>query len=138
MDAERLDAVRGLYARVDAAIAALGLECRGCGECCHFEAVDHILYASGLEREYLRAVAAFPERPDADGDALARGKRCPYQADGRCGARGGRVLGCRLHFCRWTDPAGEMDFAERWHDELKALHRALGAEWDYRPLLPLE
>lgn len=134
---EWLSAVRSFYARVDAAIAAEGLRCGGCGGCCHFEAVDHILYAGGLERKYLLAHATLPETPDADPRLLATGKRCPYQADDRCGAREARPLGCRLHFCEWADSPREMDFAERWHIELKTLHSTLGEEWDYRPLLPL-
>ena len=128
--------MRDFYRRVDAALAALDLECRGCGECCHFDVVDHILYASELERRFLREAASLPENPDANADLLAQGLRCPYQADDRCHARNGRVLGCRLHFCDWADSAEEMDFAETWHTELKRLHAALGVDWDYRPLLP--
>lgn len=133
--------MRDFYTRVDAAIAAQGLQCKGCGECCRFDVVDHILYASELEREYLREVAELPKRPDRDAslvDLLKNGKRCPYQTNNRCEARNARTLGCRLHFCDWANSPEEMDFAEKRHNELKALHSALGAEWDYRPLLPLE
>ncbi len=140
MDGKSLEAVRRFYERVDAAVAervaALGLECRGCGACCHFDVVDHILYASGLERAYLRAAATLPENPDADAALRARGLRCPFQKDNRCEARAARVLGCRLHFCGWNDSSEESDFSERWHAELQALHASLGADWDYRPLLP--
>ncbi len=132
-----MDAMRGFYARVDAAVAGLGLECAGCGECCHFDVADHILYASGLERMYLAAQGAASGIPDADAALLAKGLRCPFQSGGRCLAREGRVLGCRLHFCERAGAAGEGEFAEAFHAELKALHEALGVEWDYRPLLPL-
>lgn len=131
------EAMRGLYARVDAALAERGLACAGCGECCHFDVVDHVLYASELERRMLRLTGEFPAVPDADGELIEKGLRCPFQAGNRCHARDGRVLGCRLHFCAWANSAEEMDFAEAWHGELKKLHDELGIEWEYRPLLPL-
>lgn len=134
---EWMRAMRDFYTRVDAALAAEGPRCAGCGECCRFEVVDHILYASGLERKHLAATAKIPEHPDADAALLANGKRCPYQVNNHCEAREARALGCRLHFCEWADSPREMDFAECWHGELKTLHNILGEEWDYRPLLPL-
>jgi Fe-S-cluster containining protein len=129
--------MRAFYARVDAAVAERGLRCRGCGECCHFDTADHVLYASGLERRFL-ADAPLPAAPDADAALIEAGARCPFQSGSSCHARGARALGCRLHFCEWDDSEREMDFSERWHAELKALHDALGEAWDYRPLLPLE
>lgn len=131
-------AMRDFYRRLDAELAVLSLKCEGCGVCCHFDRVDHILYASGLERRFLALEGILPPRPDASGELLAAGLRCPYQAGGRCHAREGRVLGCRLHFCSWADTEAEGEVAERWHAELKRLHDEFGEAWEYRPLLPID
>lgn len=130
-------AMRGLYRRLDAELASLSLACDGCGDCCHFDKVDHVLYASELERRFLAREGLLPEQPDAPVELLAAGLRCPYQTDNRCQAREGRVLGCRLHFCSWADSEAEGEVAERWHYELKRLHETLDCAWNYRPLLPL-
>lgn len=136
MEADWFASMRTLYRDLDAELARFGVACRGCGECCHFDTVDHILYAGELERRYL-AVSAEPSiNPDASAELLISGLRCPFQEGGCCLARGGRVLGCRLHFCAWPEHEGELAFAERWYTRLKALHNDLGVEWDYRPLLP--
>lgn len=127
-----------LYAELERAQAALDVTCDGCGACCHFDVADHVLYASELERSYLLETARPPDSPDGGADLLARGLRCPYQRDERCQAREGRTLGCRLHFCCWSDAAAEAEFCERWHGRLKRMHDELGLEWGYGPLLPLE
>ena len=124
------------YRELDRELEDLGAVCDGCGECCHFDKVDHVLYASRLERLHLARAAELPLHPDATPELLAAGLRCPYQSGGRCLAREGRVLGCRLHFCSWPARQDENDFAERWHAKLKELHDTLGVGWDYRPLLP--
>lgn len=129
--------LRALYADLETELKGVGVDCAGCGECCRFDRVDHILYASGLERRYFARHAPPAVVPDASDELLEQGLRCPFQADGGCAAREGRVLGCRLHFCRWPESAeDEGAFLERWHDALKALHDELGEEWDYRPLFP--
>lgn len=128
--------LRLLYRDLDAELARLGVACRGCGECCHFDKVDHILYASELERRLLAVDAVPSSNPDASVEQLSGGLRCPFQERGRCMAREGRVLGCRLHFCSWPEHGDEFAFTENWHGRLKALHDDLGVEWGYRPLLP--
>lgn len=133
------------YREVDGAVEGKGWRCRACGECCRFDVAGHRLYASGLERRYLLDTAVLPEKTAAgceaetetEADLLARGLRCPYQAGGRCYARGGRPLGCRLYFCGAADDARVADFYEEWHRRLKALSDEIGAAWEYRPLLPL-
>lgn len=137
---EEWERLARLYRELDAELARFAPSCRGCGECCRFDRVDHVLYASELERGYLLGAASplSPIGPDAAAaDLLARGLRCPFQADGKCTAREGRVLGCRLHFCEGLGEADEQEFSEAWHARLKRLHAELGLEWSYRPLLPL-
>lgn len=126
-----------LYAELEGELAVKEVECAGCGTCCHFDVADHVLYASELERRYLLESVIPPDHPDGDVELLARGLRCPFQEEGRCRAREGRVLGCRLHFCRWANAAEEAEFCELWHGKLKWLHDELNMEWRYGPLLPL-
>lgn len=129
--------MRRLYARLDAELAALGVVCGGCGRCCRFDEVDHVLYASRLERRYLALVSPFFPG-SGDHELIARGLRCPYQTETGCRAREGRVLGCRLHYCTWDDPVLEERVYAEWHERLKRMHDELGEPWDYRPLLPLQ
>ncbi|MCD8140751.1 MAG: hypothetical protein LUE17_13405 [Planctomycetaceae bacterium] len=126
-----------LYQALDDDLAAHGATCRGCGECCRFDRVDHILYASDLEREYLLGIGPPPPVPPDDADLVRRGLRCPYQSGGACLARAGRVLGCRLHFCEGLGEVDLQEMGEGWHDRVKFLHAELGIPWNYRPLLPL-
>lgn len=130
--------VAELYRELDAEIERRGLRCRGCGECCCFDRVDHILYASGLERQYLSLQAPPENHSDEEIPLIERGLRCPYQVAGKCFAREGRVLGCRLHFCEGLEFSDEEELSETWHRRLKELHDRLGVDWDYRPLLPLD
>ncbi len=138
MESDWREAMAEFYREVDGEIARLaagqGVTCGGCGECCHFETAGHLLYASRLERRYLRLVSRPADRPDAGHEQLADGSRCQYQQEGKCLAREGRVLGCRLHFCAWPDAGSAQDMAERWHRRLKRLHDELGEEWEYGPM----
>ncbi|MDR1745316.1 MAG: YkgJ family cysteine cluster protein [Planctomycetota bacterium] len=132
-----------LYADLEAEQQRLGAACSGCGACCRFDVADHVLYASDLERRYLLAASGVPAEPDGDPELaslIASGLRCPFQKDGRCEARDGRTLGCRLHFCQWPKEkeSEEEAFCEAWHGRLKRLHDDLGLEWRYGPLFPLD
>jgi len=120
-----------LYCDVDTLMEGQAFVCRGCGECCHFETAGHILFASRLERERL-GHEPFP--PPESRHASA--SRCPYQVNGReCAARGGRPLGCRLHFCE--DRFGRLSVVgEHFHARLKEIHEETGIPWEYAPLLP--
>ena len=128
-------AMRDFYRKLDRELA--GRSCAACGRCCRFDEADHVLCASRLERRYLALTARVPDNPDAPPELLAAGRRCPFQTGGRCGAREGRVLGCRLYFC---GPGGAADgeaLAELWHGRLKRLHEEFGAEWEYGRLFPM-
>ncbi len=142
MEKDWQDAIVSFYREVDKEIERLAraddVVCASCGDCCYFDTAGHLLYASTLERRYLRLVSTPAPNPDASADLLAAGVRCPYQQDNTCHARSGRVLGCRLHFCQWRDPAVAEEVAERWHFRLKRVHDALGEAWEYRRLFPLD
>lgn len=136
------DRLAALYAALAAELAAgageagpgAGSSCRACGECCHFEAVEHTLFASELEWAYARAVAGAPPTGPAQAAKAAASARCPYQVDGRCLAHRARPLGCRLYFCA-APSDGDDARAERHHRALKAIHDDCAIPWDYRPWL---
>ena len=133
---DQLRRVVAFYAELDQEIRSRNYSCAGCGECCHFETVDHILYASCLERQLLAATAP-PPHPDGAPEPRQAGTRCPLQQNTACHAREARALGCRLHFCNQVNTVEMEEFSASWHDKLKALHDHLGIAWEYQPLLPL-
>jgi hypothetical protein len=121
--------LREVYAELDAAVAGLAPVCLISGRCCRFEEYGHTLFLSGLEADYLMSEAPEPVR------ALDEGQTCPWQDDrGRCTARGGRPLGCRVFFC---DPAFQdaaPALSEQFLSRIKLLARRHGLPWNYAPL----
>lgn len=133
-----MQALSQFYGDLDRDVAERGVACKACGHCCHFDVMDHVVFASSLERRYLRQTAP-PVPADRQRDPMvASGGRCPYQVDSGCTARDGRVLGCRLYHCAWTDPRMEEEVYAMWHNRLKRLHDRLGEPWEYERLLPLD
>ena len=144
------DDLANLYAKLARDLAQLGVACRGCGRCCHFDEVDHTLFASALEIAFFRA------RVREDGIAPAaevRPGRCPFQENGRCRAHAMRPLGCRVYFCLEgplpgapqasapPSPAREEHaralerLSAEAHGELKRIHERHGLPWRYGPFL---
>ena len=119
-----LAALSEIYARLGAEIDAAGAECDRCGRCCDFARADHRLYVSTGELALLTR-----RMPPADG--AVGPLRCPYQVSGRCGARDGRPLGCRIFFC--TPPADQswQDIYERYHRAVRDLHDQHGLPYTY-------
>lgn len=119
----------GLYAELDAAVAAHGPVCQLSGRCCRFAEYGHTLFVSAPEVALLLADAPRPSR------ALDEGATCPWQdARGHCTARQARPLGCRVYYC---DPAYQphaTDLGERFVGKLKALVDAHDLPWSYAPL----
>ncbi|MBN2710836.1 MAG: YkgJ family cysteine cluster protein [Planctomycetes bacterium] len=120
-----------LYRDLAVELSELGVECTACGKCCHFDEMEHILYATMLEAQHLLRLAG--------NGVEASQLRCPYQVEEKCTAREGRPLGCRLHFCK---PSPEQDLAleeisARHHRKLQDIHERNNIEWDYRPLLAM-
>jgi Fe-S-cluster containining protein len=114
-------ALRGIYGRVDEALAGESATCKACGRCCALRPGGLVLFASALEMAFLVAEAGPPGAagrvvPGAADDAW----RCPYQAPqndagvgGLCTARQARPLGCRTYFCdRAAREAGERLHAD--------------------------
>lgn len=116
-----------LYARLSRDLAPLAPACRACGACCDFARFDHVLCTTAWEAAVLR---------DLHGPrASVSPAGCPYQEAGRCAAREGRPLGCRLYFCRPGDAAEALEtLSIRYHEALETLHRTHGVPWRYGPL----
>ena len=126
---DRRDRVRALYAEADTAIAALGPVCALSGRCCRFHEADHTLFLSALEVDLLLADAPPPVRP------LDSGATCPWQdAAGRCHARQGRPLGCRVYFCDPGYLPRAPDLSETVIARLKTIADETGFPWEYAPL----
>lgn len=127
MTPELRAAVLGVYADVDAAVAAAGPRCDASGRCCRFTEYGHTLFLSHFEAELLLDAALPYEQPvSRDG--------CPFQVGGLCTARDARPLGCRIYFC---DPAYEETgnrITEGAVAALKRLADAHAAGWHYAPL----
>jgi hypothetical protein len=123
------DALRVIYAELDAEIARRAPVCQLSGRCCRFAEYDHTLFLSSAELGVLLADAPAPSRP------LDRGETCPWQdAQGRCTAREARPLGCRVYFC---DPAYEGQAAglsETFLARIKQLTDDFDLPWNYAPL----
>jgi Fe-S-cluster containining protein len=123
------EALRGVYAEVDAEVARLAPACAISGRCCRFEEYGHTLFVSAPEFALLLADAPAPSRP------LDEGATCPWQDDrGRCSARESRPLGCRVYFCDPSYQPKAPEVAEAGITRLKRLVDDLDLPWDYAPL----
>jgi Fe-S-cluster containining protein len=118
-----------IYRDVDAEIARLAPRCDARGICCDFDRVDHVLFASKLEVDFVKDHA-----PEARW-AKDVGNRCPFLEGGLCTAREIRPLGCRTYFCQegWEPHGAEL--YERHYARVKEIAVAFGLEWRYAPVL---
>ncbi len=126
-------AIRDLYDRVDAAIAARRPVCRASGRCCRFDSWGHRLYVTGLE------IAWLLRRLDADARTmllessaeLAELNGCPFQFDRLCSVHRIRPLGCRLFFCDRDAADWQHASYERFLHDLQRLHERFGLPYRY-------
>jgi hypothetical protein len=125
--ADMRERVLGVYAAVDAAVAAAGPRCQASGRCCRFAEYGHTLFLSRFEADILLERAPRYDHPvGRDG--------CPFQVSGLCTARDERPLGCRIYHC---DPAYQETGHRITEDAVAALKRVAddtGAGWEYAPL----
>lgn len=116
--------MRRLYAEVDRAIRSRGPVCWNRGLCCRFAEAGHHLFVTPLEVVYFVQHHGWPPTPP-------RVDTCPAYQGGRCVARLGRPLGCRVFYCqasaRWWQPG----LSEQYLTRLRALHERLGLAWVY-------
>lgn len=117
-----------LYADLEREIAALAPKCELSGRCCDFPASGLSLFATDLELQWLRERSPAGRNEDPG--------LCPHWNAGRCEAREGRPLGCRLYFCD-ASKAEELDrLSVRYHARLKRIHDETGHPYRYGPFLP--
>jgi hypothetical protein len=118
-----------LYSELDREVARLGPICELSGRCCRFQEYGHTLFVSAPEVWFLLGRAPRPQRP------LDRGESCPWQDEkGRCTARNGRPLGCRVYFCDPTYQHVGQEVSEKFIGRLKHLTQDHGLPWNYAPL----
>ena len=138
-------ALRGLYAELDAAIAAKGPTCWSSGKCCKFDDFGHRLYVTGLEiawflgqggsvrsevgRDETGAQIRLPQLSELS--TPRPGGACPYQIDGLCSTHAIRPLGCRIFFCQQGTEAWQQDLYEDYLERLQTLHDQHGLEYRY-------
>jgi len=125
--------LRGLYQRVDRAIADRGPRCWASGKCCRFDAYGHALFVTGLEAAWFldRAAPADPSAPGGLPVLRADAPACPFQAQGLCGAHAIRPLGCRVFFCQLGTADWQHALYERFLAELRTLHERHGLAYRY-------
>jgi hypothetical protein len=123
----RLEAV---YREVDRRVAALSPQCNARGICCDFDRVDHVLFATRLEIDYIR------DHLPSERYAGETGNVCPLLTDGLCTAREERMVGCRTYFCQegW-EPFG-AEVYEWALGAIQGIVRDLELEYGYAPVLP--
>jgi len=115
-----------LYDDLEREIAALAPKCELSGRCCDFPKSGLTLFATDLELQWLREQT----RGGGNDDPAL----CPHWRGGRCEAREGRPLGCRVYFCDPGFQATGNAISETYLRRLKELAEEFGAGWRYAPL----
>jgi hypothetical protein len=128
-DGAALDAgMREIMRDVDAAAAAGGTACGGCGTCCDFTHQEFVLFASSVEVLWVLAhVAPLAVSPD----------HCPFQHKGRCDIRPWRPVGCRMYYCRLGTTSREYELYEGIRLRMAKLAEKLDVPWEYGPFLTM-
>lgn len=120
------DALRMLYADLDAAVAERGPTCWTSGRCCKFDSFGHRLYVTGLEIAWFLSQAPPIEPPAPTGLPILGSEpladACPYQIDGLCSTHTIRPLGCRVFFCQQGTEAWQQALYEQFLARLRTVH----------------
>jgi len=125
---EARQALRELHAAVDREVAEAGPVCRLSGRCCDFPVSGHVLFASALEVDLVRA---HPEPPPPE-----QAGWCPFYRARRCELRDLRPLGCRIYFCDADYEADRMvEISETAHRRLKQIHDDHRLTYRYAPFV---
>jgi hypothetical protein len=121
--------LEAVYADLERELAERRPRCELSSRCCRFREYGHQLWTSVLELDYLRARSG----PPPEG-ASAEGV-CPYLKEGRCGAREGRMLGCRIFFCDPGYKEAMGPLYEAYHRRVKEIHVRHGIPYRYGEFL---
>lgn len=124
-----VDAVGGLYSRLEAMLASVPMPCKACGQCCDFESFGHRLFLTPPEWIYFQAGLTqnnIPLLPMTTGV-------CPYRKDSKCSVYLWRFAGCRIFNC-----TGDADLQSQLSEEAVAFCKNLciqhGLEYRYLDL----
>jgi Fe-S-cluster containining protein len=125
-------ALRDLYTRLDAAVAARGPTCWQSGKCCRFDSYGHRLYVTALEIAwFVRHAPPIPEPTSNSLQLLPRQDECPYQVDGLCSTHTIRPLGCRIFFCQQGTENWQHELYGQFLDDLRRLHETHNLPYRY-------
>jgi len=125
------EAVADLYGAVQREIDPRRPLCVISGRCCRFEEYGHRLFVTTME------LATFVhELHQSSVDRVAQmaewdGSGCPFQVNKLCGVHAFRPFGCRMFFCDATSTQWQNEQYERFHTELKELHKRLDVPYVY-------
>ncbi len=115
-----------LYLQLDRKLASFAWSCEACGDCCRLAERGHEVWLTDLELGLLAARHGLVA-PRVAGV-------CPYLAGGRCRARAGRSLCCRIFHC--AAPSAEMEsLHESFVSDLRRIYRGIAREPLYGELL---
>ncbi len=113
-----------VYRKAEEEISSLGLSCRTCGKCCHFQGAGHELFATQLEVYYVIDGAGRPTRSVDD-------NVCPYLDGDTCSAREHRTLGCRVFFCENGSKKSFEPIYEKYKKEIDDINKAYDLTTNY-------
>jgi hypothetical protein len=118
--------IKNLYETLDAQLFNLEATCHACGDCCDLPRFGHELWLSNLELAYLLD-SQEPEPCSIVGV-------CPYRLEGKCSARVGRALGCRVFHCD-LDATSMESITEAYLEKMKKIATAHGLTIEYGELI---
>lgn len=149
------EALRRIYAHLQAETNRQKPRCDASGACCHFEAYGHRLYISTIELAHFAGQLAATDRshtalqrPTAGGPAenentgngalsqrlavvSGNSGQCQFQVDGLCSVHVIRPFGCRIFFCDPSAETWQQAQYESAHAEIKALHEQFDIPYFY-------
>ena len=125
------DALRRLFADLDADVQSRKPTCWLSGRCCKFDSYGHRLYVTGLEIAWLISQLDDRARSRLRGAELPGGDGCPFQVEKLCSVHALRPLGCRIYFCDANAQQWQNEVYEVFLDRLRRLHEEYGLEYRY-------
>ena len=117
-----------IYRQLENELAQLNPGCNGCGTCCNFSDFDHVLYASGVEIDFIVRHAHVPDFAVSD-------NMCPFLKDNHCSIREFRMLGCRVFYCNPHYQEVSHEVYEKYYRMIKELYNKHAIPWKYQPFL---
>ncbi len=124
-----VEAVEGIYRRLQSRLEPAGRSCKACGRCCDFESFGHRLYITSPELIYFQSKL---KENDVPLQAMTGGV-CPYRKKGRCSAYPWRFAGCRIFNCTGNADLQSM-LSEGTIASCKSLCIQSGLEYRYMDL----